>query len=226
MIKIIYIYQSYKVGFTCAKDLVEFIRSKHGDYFHLSVAGYPEGHPVKMKQVKEEDVENLTESEKARLSIDVDGDTKSIYVCHDEDFEDEINYLKKKVDAGASCIITQMFFDTEVYGSFVTACRNKGIQVPIVPGIMCIATYAGFKRMIKFCKTRVPEAIMNEIESLKDDEKGIKEFGIRFGVKMCNRLIELNAPLLHFYTLNFSTEVKAILKELNYLPKKSSIVSN
>ena len=57
------------------------------------------------------------------------------------------------------------------------------------------------------------------------DEKGIKEFGIKFGVKMAERLIQLNAPLLHFYTLNFSTEVKAILKALGY-PTKSSIVNN
>ena len=56
--------------------------------------------------------------------------------------------------------------------------------------------------------------------------KGVKEFGIRFGVSMCRRLIELNAPLLHFYTLNFSTEVKAILKELEYFPISTSIVSN
>jgi len=214
-------------GLTCAKELVEFIKKTHGDYFHISVAGYPEGHPVKMKLVKEEDVQLLTESEKARMSIDIDAETnvKTYYVCHDKDFEEELNYLKEKVDAGASCIITQMFFDTEVYGSFVTACRKKGITVPIVPGIMCIASYGGFKRMIKFCKTRVPDEILAEIDSLKDDEKGIKDFGIRFGVKMCNRLSELNAPLLHFYTLNFSTEVKAILKELDYLPTKS-LVSN
>ena len=95
-----------------------------------------------------------------------------------------------------------------------------------MPGIMCIASYGGFKRMIKFCKTRVPDEILAEIESLKDDEKGIKEFGIKFGVKMCQRLSQLHAPLLHFYTLNFSTEVKAILKELDYQPTKSSIVNN
>ena len=78
------------------KDLVEFIRSKHGGYFHISVAGYPEGHPVKMKLVKDEDVESLSDAEKSRLSIDIDAETnvKSTYVCHDEDFEDEINYLK------------------------------------------------------------------------------------------------------------------------------------
>ena len=104
-----------------------------------------------------------------------------------------------------------MFFDCEVYNSFVTACRRKNILVPIVPGIMPISNYSGFKRMIKFCKTRVPESIMNEIEALKDDEKGITEYGRKFATLMCKKLIAYSAPLLHFYTLNFSTEVIAII---------------
>jgi len=119
-----------------------------------------------------------------------------------------------------------MFFDCEVYNSFVTACRRKNILVPIVPGIMPISTYSGFKRMIKFCKTRVPESIMNEIEAIKNDEKSIIDYGVNFAVKVCKRLIELNAPLLHFYTLNFSTEVIAILKELEYPLSSTTVVSN
>jgi methylenetetrahydrofolate reductase (NADPH) len=202
-------------GFTCALDLVRYIKSKYDDTFCISVAGYPEGHPTKMSEVADES--ELSETERRRCSIDIDDATgkKTILVCRDADFEGELEYLKQKVQAGASAIITQMFFDTEVYGTFVDACRAKGINVPIVPGIMCISNYGGFKRMIKFCKTRVPQNVLDEIESIKDSEEAVKQFGVTFGVAMCRRLIELGAPGLHFYTLNSSVVTTKILDALD-----------
>ena len=82
-------------GFTCALDLVEYIRSEFGDYFGLSVAGYPEGHPNAISQVQ--DASTLTVTEQARASTF----DEKVYVCKDEDYKKEMDYLKKKVDAGA-----------------------------------------------------------------------------------------------------------------------------
>jgi methylenetetrahydrofolate reductase (NADPH) len=82
-------------GFTCALDLVKFIREEHGDAFGISVAGYPEGHPNAISEI--EDPSTMTESEKARSSC---FDGKS-YTCKDEDYKKEMDYLKLKVDAGA-----------------------------------------------------------------------------------------------------------------------------
>ena len=125
-------------GFGCARDLVRHIREKHGDFFSIAVAGYPEGHPDSMREVGE--LEQLSQTEQGRAS-------RRGSVCLDADFKSELEYLRSKVEAGADFVVTQMFFDPEVYGSFVSACREHGITVPILPGIMCINSYGGFIRM-------------------------------------------------------------------------------
>lgn len=211
---------------SCATDLVKYIRSKYDDYFSISVAGYPEGHPAAMVEIPADEFDKLTPTEAQRCSWDTkvvanpDGEGEVevpvINVCKDDAFTKEMAYLKSKIEAGAKFIVTQMFFDAEVYGTFVAACREHGIDVPVVPGIMCIANYGGFKRMIKFCKTRVPEAIMKKMEEIKEDADAIKQFGIEFGVQMCRRLQELGAPGLHFYTLNTAGVTTAILEALGY----------
>jgi methylenetetrahydrofolate reductase (NADPH) len=200
-------------GLTCALDLIKYIRQIHGDYFCLGCAGYPEGHPNKMTHVQS--IDELTPSELARCSIEHKEDgTQEILVCKDADFELELEYLKKKVDAGADYIITQMFFDVQVFVNFVTACRAKGINVPILPGIMCISTYGGFKRMTGFCKTRVPAELAAEMEAVKADEVAVKELGFRFGLTMCRNLVASGCRGLHFYTLNTSALTVRILTEL------------
>ena len=116
-------------GFSCALDLVKHIRKLHGDYFGISVAGYPEGHPTVIKPVADLG-RDLSESERGRVVTTPEGD----FVCSDADFAAELAYLRSKVDAGADFIITQMFFDVDVFIAFVAACRAAGITVPIMPG--------------------------------------------------------------------------------------------
>jgi methylenetetrahydrofolate reductase (NADPH) len=199
-------------GFSSALDLVRYIRATHGDYFNLAVAGYPEGHPNRIKKV--EDVEKLSVSERSRLVYLDDGE----YVCHDDDFAIEIAYLKEKVDAGADFIITQLFFDINVFLDFVKACRDAGITCPIMPGIMPIMSYAGLKRMCGFCKTRIPREMAAELEELKKDDAGLKAYGIRKGVELCEQLLESRTvPGLHFYTLNKEETVYHIMHKLGLL---------
>lgn len=197
-------------GFTCALDLVKYIRKEFGDDFGVSVAGYPEGHPNAISELKEGEEATLSESELARCS-NFDGKT---YVCKDEDFKKEMVYLKEKVDAGADAIITQMFFDVSVYRSFVKECRDYGINVPIIPGLMCINAYGGFKKMSNFCKTRVPKSLEDKMDSMKDDQAAVKAFGVEFGADVCKSLLEAGAPVLHFYTLNLEKVVYGITDEL------------
>lgn len=195
-------------GFTCGLDLVQYIRKHFGDGFGIAVAGYPEGHPNAITEV--DSIDGLSEAEKGRYSS-FDG---NFYVCKDEDYKKEMDYLKKKVDAGADLIITQMFFDVEVFKTFVNDCRRWGIECPVIPGLMCINAYPGFKKMTKFCKTRVPKDLEEKIDGLKDDAIALKAYGVEFGAKVCDALIKFGVECLHFYTLNLEKVVYGITDTL------------
>lgn len=222
---------------TCALDLVRYIRKSYSkEQVCVTVAGYPEGHPNAMTVVAE-GLDSLTASERGRCSIDVDEQgTETIICCRDEDFAKELDYLKQKIDAGADCIITQMIFDPECFRTFVDACRAVGILVPIIPGIMCISNYAGFKKMTKFCKSRVPQSMLDALDAANiaaDDSKealdaavaAVKQCGIELVDNLCRKLVDIGSPGLHFYTLNTSANTMAVCDRLirdEILPVKLS----
>ena len=210
----------------CALDLVKYIRKKYTkDEMCITVAGYPEGHPTSMTVV-EGGLESLTESELSRYSVDInDQGEEVILCCRDAAFATEMAYLKSKVDAGADCIITQMIFDPQCYRTFVDACRAIGIMVPILPGIMCISAYAGFKKMTKFCKSRVPDAMLKALdeanktiddsaEAVAEAAARVKELGVEIVDELCREFIKLGSPGLHFYTLNTSAATTAVCDRL------------
>lgn len=197
-------------GFNCALDLVNFIRKEHGDHFSISVAGYPEGHPDAIKEVTSFDA--LTPEEKGRVVKQEDG---KMFCCHDKEFKGEIEYLKKKVDAGANLILTQLFYDVDVFMAFEKACRAVGITVPILPGIMPLGAYGGFTRMTGFCKTRIPDAMRAKLEAVKDDADAFKAFGVEYVTDMCKKIWESKkVRALHFYSLNQEETTYKILRNL------------
>lgn len=134
--------------------------------------------------------------------------------------EQDIQHLKEKVDAGADFIITQLFYDVDLFLQFVKDCRTLGINVPIVPGIMPIHTYGGFTRMTSLCKTFVPKYIMDELEPFKDNDEEVKKAGVRLCADMCRKLVNGGVPFLHFYTLNLEQSVTHILTDLNLITKE------
>ena len=121
-----------------------------------------------------------------------------------------MDYLKKKVDAGADMIITQMFFDASTYGAFLRECRAAGITVPVVPGIMLVQAAGGFRKMTTMCKTRVPEAVAKAVDTRASDDAELKSYGVDLGVEMSHQLLKYGAPGLHFYTLNLEKSTLAI----------------
>lgn len=141
-------------------------------------------------------------------------------------FEEEMSHLKRKIDAGADFIITQMFYDVDIFLAFVKRCRDEGINVPILPGILPIQNYRGFQRMTGFCKTNVPQSILDGIEAIKDDDTAVKEFGVRVGVDMCTKILKTGlCPGIHFYSLNLENSVMRIIDKLNLIPQTESIRS-
>eukprot|EP00051_Salpingoeca_urceolata_P020987 m.322070 g.322070 ORF g.322070 m.322070 type:complete len:343 (+) comp19713_c0_seq35:278-1306(+) len=196
-------------GFTCALDLIKYIRNAHGDLFSISCSGYPEGHPNVITKV--EDEASLSPSEKTRVIEMEDG----LYVCKDEAYKTEMEYLKQKVDAGADFIITQMIFDADLYKTFVADCKAIGINVPILPGIMCIANVGGFKRMTAFCKSRTPKSLGEKLDAAPEgDAEAVRAVAIDFCTELCQGLLDNGAPGLHFYTLNLEKVTEGVLEKL------------
>src|SRR4051795_3100437 len=128
--------------------------------------------------------------------------------------EDDLRYLKEKVDAGVDFLITQLFFDNQLYYDFVERARGIGIEVPIIPGIMPITGYGQIAKITTLCGATMPEHVLGELEARKDDPEAVAEFGVSYATMQCADLLAHGAPGLHFYTLNRSPATRAILSTL------------
>jgi methylenetetrahydrofolate reductase (NADPH) len=128
--------------------------------------------------------------------------------------EDDLRYLKEKVDAGVDFLITQLFFDNGLYYDFVDRARAIGIEVPIIPGVMPILGYGQIARFTSMCGATIPEHLLTELEARKDDPEATAEFGVAYATMQCADLLAHGAPGLHFYTMNRSPATRAILSAL------------
>ncbi|OGW18360.1 MAG: methylenetetrahydrofolate reductase [NAD(P)H] [Nitrospinae bacterium RIFCSPLOWO2_12_FULL_47_7] len=126
----------------------------------------------------------------------------------------DLENLKRKVDAGADFIITQLFFDNNRYFDFVDRALAIGIKVPIIPGIMPIANVSQTKRFTKMCGASIPSALMERLEKNHENLPLVKEIGIEHATMQCEDLLSGGAPGIHFYTLNRSTATLRILESL------------
>merc|ERR1719160_93807 len=136
-----------------------------------------------------------------------------------ESLEMDIVRLKEKIDAGGELIVTQLFYDNGEFEAFKRKCRNAGINVPILPGMMPIQSFGGFNRMTSLCKTKVPPEIHARLEPVKDNEEGVKDVGVQLCIEQCKELLDKGTPGLHFYTLNLETSVCRIIEGLGIRPE-------
>ena len=164
--------------FRYAADLVAFVRSHTGDWFHVEVAAYPEFHPQARRPA------------------------------------DDLAHFKAKIEAGANSAITQYFYNADAYWSFVNECAALGIDVPIVPGIMPIGSFAKLARFSDACGAEIPRWIRKKLESFGDDTASIRAFGLDVVTALCDSLISDGAPGLHFYTLNQAALTTTIWQRL------------
>jgi methylenetetrahydrofolate reductase (NADPH) len=126
----------------------------------------------------------------------------------------DLNYARAKQDAGAGFLITQLFFDNELYFEFVDEARAAGITVPIIPGIMPITNFGQIKRFTEMCGASIPEELEGELNGRADDPEAVAELGVAYATLQCSDLLARGAPGIHFYTLNRSPATRAILAAL------------
>lgn len=131
-----------------------------------------------------------------------------------KNYEQDIFYLKQKLDAGANAAVTQFFFNVEAYFYFLDRCLAAGISQPIHPGIMPITNFANLERFASGCGTEIPRWIRKRVEGFGDDQESIRLFGIDVITQLCATLQESGAPGIHFYTMNQAEPVLSIAKNL------------
>jgi len=130
------------------------------------------------------------------------------------DLASDLHFLRAKVDAGASFLVTQLFFDNELYFRFVEQARAVGIEVPIIPGIMPITDLKQIKTITGMCGACIPEPLLEQLEDRASDPEAVTELGVAYATLQCAELLARGAPGIHFYTLNRSPATRAILSAL------------
>lgn len=130
------------------------------------------------------------------------------------DLETDLDYLKQKVDSGVQFLITQLFFDNQIYFDFVRAARAKGIDVPIVPGVIPVQSFAHTKRICDLCDASIPESLERGFGAVGEDPEREFELGVAYAAQQCTELLIAGAPGIHFIALNRAPATRAVLGAL------------
>jgi methylenetetrahydrofolate reductase (NADPH) len=178
-------------GYTYADELVRGIRSYQGSNSYRRSRGL--------------------ETEDRFFCIGVGGYPEKHFEA--PNLETDIINLKRKVDAGADYIITQMFFDNRVYYDFVARCRAAGITVPIIPGLKPISAARQLTTLPEAFALNIPVELTREISRAEDDRKAVYQIGSEWCAMQCRDLIANGAPAVHFYTMGKSDNITQILNE-------------
>jgi methylenetetrahydrofolate reductase (NADPH) len=130
------------------------------------------------------------------------------------DMETDLLHLRRKVDAGAQFLVTQLFFENDKYFAFVERARGAGITVPILPGIMPITNIDQIERFTAMCGAAIPPKLIAELEQRRTEPKAVEDLGVAYATLQCADLLQRGAPGIHFYTLNKSPATRAIVSSL------------
>ncbi len=126
----------------------------------------------------------------------------------------DLRYLKQKIDAGGNFVITQLFFNNDDFYRWRDGARGLGIDVPIVAGIMPILGVSQIKRFVSMCGAKIPEALLQRLESVETDPLAVHAAGVEYSIRQCEDLMANGVDGLHFYTLNRSKATVLICQAL------------
>jgi methylenetetrahydrofolate reductase (NADPH) len=179
-------FEATKGGHLYAKDLVNQIQNLNkGNYLH----------------------DMLVVEDKSDFCIGVAGYPEKHLEA--PSMQSDLKRLKEKVDAGADYVVTQMFFDNQKYFAFVEAAKKAGINVPIIPGIKPIAVNRHLQLLPQVFRIDLPEDLINSIDNCKDN-KEVRQAGIEWAIQQSKELLQAGVPVLHYYSMGKSSNVKAI----------------
>lgn len=136
---------------------------------------------------------------------------------------DDLQNLRRKVDAGGDAIFSQLFYVNENFFRFRDQCNALGIDVPNVPGIMPITNFKRIQRITAMCGAVFPEDLSAKLEAVQDDAQAQFEIGVGHAVEQCRELIAEGVPGIHFYALNRSKACATILSELGLAPAETAL---
>ncbi len=134
-----------------------------------------------------------------------------------KNWEEEIKWLKVKIEKGMEFGISQLFFKNHVFYDFIERCEKNNINIPILPGIMPISNYNQIQRFISMCNATIPENLMKDIEKFKDKPDEVEKIGIEYAIHQVEDLIKNGVAGIHFYTLNKSKATLLIYNEIKSL---------
>jgi methylenetetrahydrofolate reductase (NADPH) len=129
--------------------------------------------------------------------------------------EADLANLKRKVDAGADAVITQLFYENADFFAFRERCQEAGIGVPIVPGLLPITNFAQIKRITALCGAKLPAGLAEGLEAAGDDADAQFELGVDFATRQTEELLAAGVPGIHFYVLNRSEAAARVLGQVS-----------
>jgi methylenetetrahydrofolate reductase (NADPH) len=132
--------------------------------------------------------------------------------------EVDLENLKRKVDAGADVVITQLFYDNQDFFDFNQRCQQAGIRVPIVPGLLPVTNLAQIQRIASLCGAKLPAQFQADLQKYADDDQGQFEVGVEFSIRQTVELVEAGVAGIHYFVLNKSAAARRVLQAVQ-LPR-------
>ena len=130
--------------------------------------------------------------------------------------DEDIDHLKRKIDAGADFVITQLFYDNHHYFNFVERCRSRGINCRIIPGVLPLMDVKQVDFVQKTCGAHIPPGLLSRLQNYKDDPLTVAHIGMEHAQRQARWLLDDGAPGIHFYTLNHSLACRHLMEQLRF----------